>query len=471
MSDAVDPDSSSQPTAATNGGRAPGLLAQMTRALRSRNYRLFFGGQLISLIGTFLTQMATAWLVYRLTAASGNLRRASFMLGVVGFVGQIPMFFITPFAGVWVDRVDRRKLIIITQILAMCQSLAMAVLAFTHIGIPAIIALAFVQGVINAFDLPARQAFMVEMVDNREDLSNAIALNSTMVHGARLIGPALAGVIILWVGEAWCFLLDGLSYIAVIAALLAMHVAARPARLRETRVLDDLADGLHYVWGHVPIRTLLLTMAVVSLAGMPALSVLMPVFGDYFAGTGHGAMTFGLLMGASGIGALIGALYLASRKSVVGLVRLIGIACSLLGLGMIGLAISRTFWVSFCVLPLAGFGMITTFASCNTLLQTLAEDQKRGRVMSLFTTAFIGMAPFGALIAGSAAWGLGPGIVGASRAMLIAGAVCIGTSAVFLTLLPGLRRLIRPIYVQKGIIIEVAGGMQAAAELTAAQEG
>jgi MFS family permease len=439
------------------------MVRQILRALRHRNYRLFFAGQLVSLVGTFLSQVATLWLVFRLT-------RNPWWLGVAGFAGQIPMFLLTPFGGVWVDRWNRQRLLVITQALAMLQSFSLAVLAFTHINLWEIIALSVFQGVINAFDLPARQAFMIEMIADREDLANAIALNSTMVHGARLIGPAMAGLLIAWVGEAWCFLIDGFSYLGVIAALMAMRIAPRALPTERRSVLSELAEGIRYVWNFVPIRALIIMVAVVSLTGMPAFSVLTPIFADYLGGE-RGAQTLGLLMASSGLGALAGALYLASRKSVVGLGKTIALAAGTFGVGLIAFGMSRTLWVSLAVIPVIGFGMITTFASTNTVLQTLADDDKRGRVMSIFTTAFIGVIPFGNLLAGALARRLGAGkgglaIDGAAHTVMIAGSFCVVVAAAFWSIRPKLRKIVWPIYVKKGILSEVAAGMNAAAELT-----
>lgn len=433
------------------------------RALRSRNYRLFFVGQMISLVGTFLTQIATVWLVYRLT-------KNPLMLGTVAFAGQIPLFFLAPFGGVWVDRWNKRNLLVITQILAGLQSLALAVLALTHIEVWEVIALAFIQGLINCFDMPARQAFTVEMVENREDLANAIALNSTMVHAARTLGPAAAGFLVYYVGEGYCFLIDAISYIAVVASLLLMHVKPVAPKTRTRSVVEELREGIAYVWTSVPIRVLLLLMALLSLTGMPAFSILMPIFADALApGAGRGSQTLGILQGASGVGALAGAIYLASRRSVVGLGRVIAIAGMLFGLSIIGFATvgySGLLWAAIAITPLVGFGMITVFASANTLLQTLADDDKRGRVMSLFTVAFMGMAPFGNLLAGAAAShftkaGGGP-IAGAARTVAFAGALVLVAIAFFAAMLPAIRKITRPIYVQKGILPEVATGLEAA---------
>jgi len=446
-----------------------GPVARIARAFRHRNYRLFFAGQIVSLCGTFLSQVAIAWLVYRLT-------HAAWLLGVVGFAGQIPMFLLAPFAGVWVDRWDRRRLLVITQALSMVQSFGLAATAFMargphapslHVILGALVALAFFQGLVNAFDMPGRQAFLVQMVEERDDLANAIALNSTMVHGARLVGPAAAGFLIAYVGETWCFALDGVSYAAVIAALLAMRVRTVVREPSKVSVRADLAEGARYVWDFKPIRNLLLLMAVLSLFGLPALTVLMPLFADALGGEGRGPQTLGTLMGASGLGALAGALYLASRSSVVGLGRIIVGAGALFGASVIAFGLSRHLWLSLAIVPFAGLGMLMNFASANTILQTLTEDDKRGRVMSFFTMAFIGMAPFGNLLAGALASRLGPGIVGASRTLLISGTVCVIAAAVFARMLPAMRVLVRPVYARKGIISqEVATGLETAAEVS-----
>jgi MFS family permease len=447
------------------------LFQTIGRALRHRNYRLFFAGQLVSLVGTFLTQAATVWLVYRLTGDA-------WLLGVVGFAAQIPLFFLSPFAGVWADRVQRRNFIVVTQSLSALQSFGLFLVAFyfgnnAHIAVPSLIALAIFQGLVNAFDLPARQAFLVEMVTDRNDLANAIALNSTMVHGARLIGPATAGLLIAWVGESLCFLIDALSYIAVIAALLAMVIA--PRKPREPRsVLQELKEGFVYVWGFQPIRVLLILMSILSLTGMPALSILMPIFGAHFGGPAHGPQTFGFLGAASGFGALVGAIYLASRKTVLGLGRLIAIGSVVFGLAAIGFSQSNHLWLSLLFLPIAGWAMITNFASANTILQTLADDDKRGRVMSFFSMAFVGMTPFGNLLAGFAAKQLTPvggnPFIGTTRAVLIAGIITVLASLGFILKLPALRRVIRPIYVQKGILPQMAQGLAAADQLADAGE-
>ena len=344
--------------------------------------------------------------------------------------------------------------------------MALAILTLRGaINVPLVIGLSVYQGLVNAFDMPGRQAFLVEMVENREDLPNAIALNSTMVHGARLVGPAAAGLLIASVGEGLCFLIDALSYIAVIIALLAMRLPpSRPWTERKS-VLAELREGWDYVVGFAPIRELLVLLALLSLIGMPMLSVLMPIFGDALSGGQAGAQTLGLLMGASGIGALIGALRLAARKTILGLGRLIALAAGLLGLGLFTFAFSRHLWLSLPISAVLGYSMITTFASANTILQTLAEDAKRGRVMSFFSMAFVGVTPFGNLMAGLVAAKLGGGVTGASRTLMIAGVLCTLAAVTFLVKLPALRRIVRPLYAEKGLLPEVVESLRAATDV------
>jgi MFS family permease len=442
-----------------------GVGLHLFRAMRSRNYRLFFIGQGISLVGTFLTQIAMIWLVYDLTHDER-------WLGAVAFAGQLALFFLAPFGGVLVDRWNKRRLLVITQVLSMAQSLALAALTLLpRIHVMELVALAFVQGLINCFDMPARQAFTVEMVEDRQDLANAIALNSTMVHAARLIGPAMGGFLLYKVGPGLCFLIDGLSYIAVIVCLLMMRVKPHVPVARHARrsVLHELREGIHYAWNSVPIRVLLLLMALISVTGMPAFNILMPVFAKALGNPAKDSQTLGLLMAASGAGALLCAIFLASRRSVVGLGGVIALAGVLFGASMIAFGMSRHLWLSVVIAPVAGFGMLATFASANTLLQTLADDDKRGRVMSLFTVAFLGMAPFGNLLTGFAAKHFGGGITGASLTMMIAGIIVIVGAAFFGAMLPSIRRLVRPIYIQKGILEEVATGLGNAAGQASAQ--
>ncbi len=436
------------------------------RAFRHRNYRLFFVGQLTSLVGTFLTQAATLWFVYRLTHRPA-------LMGTVAFLGQLPVFLLSPFAGVLADRVHRRNFLVLTQAASSVQSFGLCALAFrfgnnAHVAIPGLIGLAVFQGLCNAFDMPARQAFLIEMVPDRGDLPNAIAMNSTMVHGARVVGPFFAGIIIAHFGESLCFGLDGLSYFAVIASLVAMRVVRAAPRPR-AGVRAEMAEGAKYVWGSAPVRTLLLLMTFMSLFGLPVVALLMPVFGDYFGGTrGRGAQTFGWLGAASGVGSLAGALVLANRRTVLGLGRVIAIATAASGVAVVAFSQSRHLWLSLLILPVGGWGMMTCFAAANTIIQTLVDDRVRGRVMAFFGMAVLGMAPFGGLIAGQVARAMGPvehPIVGASRALLAAGFVLLATAGWYLTQLPAVRRAARPIYVARGILPAVAEGLQTADEV------
>jgi MFS family permease len=435
-------------------GRAAGetrawLLA--IRAFRSRNYRLFFSGQSVSLIGTWMTRVATSWLAYRLT-------HSALLLGVISFVGQMPLFFVAPFAGVWIDRWNKHRLLIATQVLSMAQSLMLAVLAFGQsMKVWHLIVLMLFQGLVNAFDMPVRQAFVVQMVDRREDLPNAIALNSSMVNAARLLGPAIAGVVIASVGEAYCFLIDGLSYIAVILSLLAMRVAPQRTPRRSTRLLAELVEGWRYVAGSVPIRSILLLLALVSLVGMPY-TVLMPVFAAQVL---HGGPhTLGWLMSSIGIGALAGAIALAGRRSVVGLGRVIPISAGLFGAALVGFGVSRVLWLSIVLLVIAGLGMMRHMAASNTILQTILEEEKRGRVMAFYSMAFAGMSPFGSLLAGALA-----ARIGAPLTVIASGVFCMAGAAAFASRLPRVRTFIRPIYQQLGILPEMAAGVQSASRL------
>jgi MFS family permease len=404
-----------------------GTLANLGRALRHRNYRLFFAGQSTSLIGTWLTRVATSWLVYRLT-------HSAFLLGIAGFAGQMPTFLVAPFAGVLIDRWNRHRVLVVTQALAMIQS---ALLAFFALGgtitVWHVLVLNAFQGLINAFDTPARQAFVVEMVDSRDDLPNAIALNSSMVNGARLIGPSVGGILIAAVGEGWCFAIDAASYLAVIASLLAMRIAPPAPRKTKTRVLAELGEGLRYINSVVTIRSILLLLAFVSYTGIPYM-VLMPIFaGRVLHGGPH---TLGLLTAASGAGAVAGVLWLASRRGVMGLPRVICLAGATFGAGLIAFGLSRSIWLSVPLLLVTGGGMMVQMAASNTLLQTLVEDDKRGRVMSFYTMAFFGMMPLGSLTAGV----LGSRI-GAPATVAWGGAATIVAVLLYAYKLPNLKRL------------------------------
>ena len=414
-----------------------GRFAHTVRALRHRNFRLFFAGQTISLVGTWMVRIATSWLVYRLTGSA-------LLLGVVGFVGQIPSFFLAPFAGVWIDRVDRRKLLVWTQALLGAQSLTIAWLILAHrINMAEIVALSVLQGVVNAFEMPARQSFVVQMVEGKRDLGNAIAINSSMVNLARLIGPALAGFIIAAGGEAPCFLIDGISYLAVIASLLMMRVAPFERTRSTSSMLTQLAEGWTYVSRFAPVRDILLLFGVVSLMGIPFL-VLMPIFAtQVLHGDSH---TLGYLMGASGLGALVAALNLAARKSVRGLTRVIPFAGLLFALALIGFGFSHWLPLSLLLMALTGGGMMTVMASSNTVIQTLVSEEKRGRVMSYYTVAFVGMGPFGSLLAGELAHRFG-----APHAVVITGTCVLVGVLWFFTRLRSIGDVIRPIYAEMGI--------------------
>ncbi len=418
-------------------------IRNMLRALRSRNYRLFVAGQGVSLIGTWMQQVAMSWLVYRLTGSA-------YLLGVVGFTSQIPTFLLAPAAGVLADRWNRRRLLILTQTRAMVQAAILAAAVFAHIiQVWHIIVLSLFLGVVNAFDIPVRQAFVVEMVTDRGDLGNAIALNSSMVQAARLVGPSIAGFLVASVGEGVCFLLNSISYLAVLIALVAMKLGPGPHHARQKRkVLHELKEGVAYAFGFAPIRSILLLVSLISLTGLSYM-VLAPVFArEVLHG---GARTFGFLMTAAGCGALIGTITLASRQSVIGLGRTIAIAPALLATGIASFAMSKYLPLSLASLVLAGYGASTAVASSNTVLQTILEEDKRGRVMSFFAMSFMGMVPFGSYIAGTLA-----GIIGPRETLLVGAACCLAGSVIFALHLKNIRKMVRPIYISKGIIREAA---------------
>jgi MFS family permease len=407
-------------------------------ALRSRNYRLFFGGQSLSLIGSWMTQTATIWLVYQLT-------NSALWLGVVGFIGQIPSLILAPFGGIIVDRFDRRRLLILTQILSAIQSLALAILAFSGaIDIRHLVGLSIFQGFINVIDAPARQAFVPEMVERRDDLASAIALNSSIFNVARLLGPSIAGLLIAAAGTATCFLIDGISYFAVIASLLAMKIKSKKIVNTNNNPWQRLKEGFIYAFGFPPIRSILLLLALFSFMAMP-ISTLMPIFASEILQ--GGPQTLGFLMAASGLGALTGGIYLAGRRTVVGLGNLIVIAPTIVGIGAIVFALSRMLWLSLIVVAVVGFGTIWLVAASNTVIQTIVEDDKRGRVMSLYTMAFFGMAPLGNLFSGALAER-----IGAPNTIIVGGIFCLFGSIYFSKKLPALRKLVVPIYQQRGIL-------------------
>jgi MFS family permease len=416
------------------------------RALKYRNYRLFFIGQGISLIGTWMQQLALSWLIYRLT-------NSAFMLGVVGFCSQVPSLFIFSFAGTIADRKDKRKLLIATQGLALIQAMTLAVLVLSNnIAIWQIVVLSLIMGIINAFDMPFRQSFVVDTIDRREDLSNAIALNSSLFNGARLIGPTIAGALIPFLGEGLCFLLNGISYIAVIFSLFRISVTPRRHNKNKGNPLPEIIAGIKYTLGFPPTRSIILLIALISFSSVPYM-VLMPVFAKTLL---HGgAHTLGLLTGLSGFGALAGALYLASRKTVIGLIRIISMTSVSLGICLCLFSVSRILPLSLFFAALIGFNMITMMASCNTVLQTIVDDSMRGRVMAFYNVAFMGCAPFGSLAAGALSEKLGPTI-----AVIIFGCFSVISASIFIINIPLIKKLMRPIYIKKGIIPEIAEGIQ-----------
>ncbi|MGO8994399.1 MAG: MFS transporter [Polyangiaceae bacterium] len=434
------------PTSARAQAQAPSAGARRVlsvgRALRHRNFRLFFTGQGISLIGTWLTKVATSWLVYRLTGSA-------WLLGVVAFAGQVPTFLLAPLAGVLVDRWNRYRVLLATQTLAMVQSTLLASLALGGvIRVWEVIALNVLQGLIDAFDMPVRQSMLASMVEDRADLPNAIALNSSMVNSARLLGPAIAGVLIAAVGEGWCFFLDAVSYGAVILSVLLMRLDVRPRAPKSTHVLHEMAEGFRYVSGFAPIRALLLLLALSGLAGRP-FAVLLPVIAREVMHGGAG--TLGALQATAGVGALAGAIYLASRTSVLGLGRVVVISAALFGLGLIAFSRSHVLWLAMPLLLLAGAGMMLQTAASNTIIQTIVDEDKRGRVMSILAMSLFGTVPLGSLIAGALATR-----IGAENTILAGGAICVVAAGLFLRALPEVRRAVRPIYERMGILPRTA---------------
>lgn len=436
----------------------------MLRALRYPNYRLFFLGQGVSLIGTWLTTTATSWLVLGL-ARKGQVVEAATTLGAVRFASQIPMSVITPAAGVMIDRWSRHKVLVITQALALLQSAILAALTISGvINVVHIIALSIFQGLINAFDAPARQSFVVELVEDRNDLPNAIALNSSMFNGARLIGPAIAGLLIAKIGEGWCFVIDAVSYLAVLIALLMMRLAPPVQSSKQNGAWWELRDGFLYVSGFAPVRALLLLAGIISFT-VGAYQTLMPIFAEKIAPPGHGAAVFGFMGAAVGIGALGGAIYLASRRSVVGLGKVIAWAAALAGASMAIFAATSALWLMMLTSILAGFGMIVTFASSNTLLQTIVEDDMRGRLMSFFIVAVMGAAPLGSLASGWIA-----DRIGEANTIIAGGVISIAAAVLFMLKIPTLRPLVREIFMRKGILPPIAEGLRAADRMNTADE-
>ncbi len=409
--------------------------ATTLRALRHRNFQLFFSGQLISLIGTWMQTVAQAWLVYRMT-------KSALLLGSVGFASQIPVFLIAPFGGITADRVNRQRLVVATQTAAMILAGILAFLTLSgRVHVWHIFVLASTLGVVNAFDIPGRQSFLVDMV-GKEDLMNAIALNSSMFNGARIIGPAIAGILVARIGEGWCFAANSISYIAVIAGLLLMRVHCAP-RASKHSPIEDIIEGFRWANHTRIIRALLLLLGLVSLVGMPY-TVLMPVFADKIL---HGgARGLGILMGATGVGALFGALTLAAKTGVRGLGRWVAFACGSFGISLFLFSFSRSFWLSVALLLPAGYSMMLQMACSNTLIQTMVPDELRGRVMSVYSMMFMGMAPFGAFFGGALAHH-----IGAPLTVAMGGVACVIGAISFGRALPDLRIEARRLVVAQGL--------------------
>ncbi len=416
-----------------------GKMGQAIRSLRHRNFQLFFSGQLISLVGTWMQSVAQSWLVYRLTGSS-------LLLGLVGFASQFPVFLVAPIGGTIVDRHNRHRLVIATQVVSMVLAFILAWLTLSgRVQVWHIFVLAALLGVVNAFDIPGRQAFLVDMV-GRDDLMNAIALNSSMFNGARIIGPAVAGIMVAAVGEGWCFFANAVSYLAVIAGLLMMKVRIYEPPARSASTLENIVEGFQYVRQTGPIRALLLLLGLVSLVGMPY-AVLMPIFADRILHVG--ATGLGLLMGATGLGALLGALMLAAKQSLRGLGKWVAVCAVGFGVSLVAFAFSSTMWLSLVLLMPVGFTMMVEMASSNTLIQSMVPDHLRGRVMAVYSMMFMGMAPFGSFFAGALA-----DRVGAALTVAIGGVACIAGSALFAARLPGWRAEARQLIIAQG----VAGG-------------
>lgn len=422
------------------------------RAFKYRNFRLFFTGHGISTVGTWMQAVASGWLAYRLT-------NSPFMLGVVGFSSQAPIFLLGPLGGFLADTGNKRRILIATQVISMAQALVLAALTLSgRIQVWHIIALGALLGCVNSFDMPVRQSFVVDMVEGKEVLANAIALNSLQFNVARLVGPSVAGILIAVWGEGACFLINGLSFIAVIWSLAAMRLNIRAVKPKNHKVIEGIREGFNYILRSLPIRHILLLLSVVSITGASYV-VLMPVFARDIIG--GGPQTLGFLMSSIGVGALGATIYLASRRTVKGFSGAIAICSSVFALSIFAFSFSKNLTVSMIILAAAGFGVMAHMAISNTILQTIVDDDKRGRVMSFYTMSFVGTAPIGSLIAGILA-----NSIGASNTLLVCAIICLAASSAFAFKLPAVRHAIRPIYRKMGIIPEVASGINAVNELS-----
>lgn len=413
-------------------------LQHIIRSLESKNYRLFFTGQSLSVFGTMLTQTAMIWVVYSLT-------KSALFLGLVGFVSQVPNFIMAPFAGVFIERWNRRNILISTQAINMTISLILAILALTKvINIEQIICLSIFQGLVSSFDIPARYAFINDVIEKKEDISNATALHSSLITGSRIIGPAIAGFLIASLGPGYCFLIDAISYIGVISALLAVEVKVENKLMPNSTLLQKMKEGFTYAFEFLPIRSILMLMALLSFMGMPY-KTLLPIFAIQIL---HGnSTTLGFLMGSSGIGALIACIYLSSRTSVLGFSNIIALAPVTFGAGLIVFCLSHNFIICLIMLTVLGCSSLLEYSSSNAVLQTITEDDKRGRVMSMYTMSLMGTIPFGELFLGGLA-----NKIGAPDALIYGGACCISGGLIFSLILPDLKKLICPVYKKKGIV-------------------
>ncbi len=394
-----------------------GPLASLLRPFRHSNYRLFFTGQAISLIGTWMQSVALSWLVYRITGSGLHL-------GLMGFASQFPVFLLSLFGGALADRMDRRRLLMATQVAAMLQAALLAALVLSGTAqLWHLYALAVLLGLANAVDMPTRQSFVMEIVD-ASDLANAIGMNSTMFNAARVVGPSLAGLLVAAVGEGWCFLLNAVSFVGVILCLARMRLEPRPAQESAPPVLRGIGEVLAYAAADRFIRSVLLLLSVGSLLGVPFM-VLMPMMADQVLG--HGAGGYGMLMGAAGVGCLAAALTLAARGGNAGLDRHVLLAAMGFGVFLVLFSLSGTFWLSMLLLAPTGYCMILFMAGCNVLMQLNTPSRMRGRIMSLFVVTLIGMAPFGSLLAGWAARHMGaPATITASGFCCMAAALAFG---------------------------------------------
>jgi MFS family permease len=410
------------------------------RAFRSKSFRIFYAGQGLSLLGNWMQTVAMSWLVYRVTGSA-------LLLGVTAGAQQLPILFLSPIAGVWADRVNRRHLLMLIQSLAFVQALALAVLTFAGvIRVPQLIALALFLGIITAFETPTRQAFLLELIEHREDLPNAIALQSLLFQSTRFVGPSVAGLVLAALGEAWCFLANALCYLAIIATYAVVGVKPRKLSYTGLEWWRELASGFTYAFGFTGTRRLLLLLMAVGFFTAPW-SSLMPIFAaETFSGDSR---TFGFLIGAVGLGAIAGTFALAARGSVRGLGRIVASTTVVAGVALAGFSLSRTLWLSLVFLAIFGAGLVVTAASINTILQTVAEEDKRARVISMYVMCFLGFAPMGNFTAGALAEA-----IGAHWALFGCGIIVVLAGGAFALGLKSWARAVRPVYLRQGIIRE-----------------